>query len=167
MGDAIHLEQGCPPWHPSDTSEDLHYVHEWDVPVIGTLKQDGHHYVFWCVVGHAAPSNVWAYARVETDASEALESAEDLPRVLRELVDGRTCTFALASDDEGIREFATLDPPASFDDVYMRGMTALASKISDVLEEYQEFQRRMASVQDISRFHLAPSGLPEDVSANR
>lgn len=139
MSDCIALPTGCLPWLPSDDSELTAVFHEYTIPLVGVVTQAGTRYIFWCVVGHAFPEQAWAYALAEDDAVERLANADaaGFDDALRAAVENRTLTFAIANDERGVSVSITLDPPASFDTVYERGMEALNEKIAQAREEYE------------------------------
>lgn len=116
-------------------------------------------YLYWCVTGHSAPENAWAYARVDEDAVQALEEANDdgFDEALREAVGEKVCAFAVASDDKGIIASVVLDPPANFDDTHQRGMAEMGEKFREMFTEYRTLQERFPLLQSAARFALEPT----------
>jgi hypothetical protein len=160
MSDHVHLEKGRDPWLPSDESELKQVYHRFTVPLVGLVVQHGVPYVFWCVVGHAGPESAWAYARLDTASDAAvLESCDrnEFERALTTLVKDRACTFALSSDETGILESVDIDPPASFDDAFQRGMHELQIKIKETQAEMESLMVRYESIQSVRTFDIAPS----------
>lgn len=162
MSDHIQLEKGQAPWSPTSETNTVSTFHFFTIPLVGLIEQHECLYVYWCVVGHSGPENAWAYARIDKaeDAEELGQSDRaTFTERLRRLVAGRVCTFALASDDSGITEWVTLDPPASFDDAYNRGMSELSQKIEEVMAEMESIQEQFGSLRAASTFSLAPSSV--------
>jgi hypothetical protein len=160
MSDHIALVKGNSPWRPSDTSELVEVFHSFDVPLIGIVRQDAVSYLFWCVVGHAGPDNAWAYARMDDSFdSEYLRSCtnEEFDDRLKEVIDTRVCTFAVASDDAGITEWVIIDPPADQETTFEKGMAALQSKITEVIREFERLQEQYSSIRAASTFAIEPS----------
>lgn len=165
MSDAIQIDQGAPPWLPSAATKAVAVLHRFSIPLVGVIEQDGVHFLYWCVTGHAAPDNAWAYARVSTEDVAAIEDAEaaDFDGALRAAVADSVCTFAVASDEKGIIESVILHPPASFDDAHARGMMEMGQKFREVFEEFMVLQERFPLLQTAAHFDLMPSPHAEAV----
>jgi hypothetical protein len=160
MSDHIHLDKMFPPWSPDAETTSVTVFHFFTIPLVGLVEQHGCFYIYWCVVGHSGPENAWAYARLDNpdDADQLGESDQvTFDEILRHLVEGRVSTFALASDETGITEWVTLEPPASFDDAFSRGMSALGIKIKEVLAEMVSIQEQYGSLRAASTFSIAPT----------
>lgn len=160
VSDALYVNQGARPWLPanSDTTEVV-VLHRYSIPLVGIIEQHGVRFVYWCVAGHAAPENAWAYAAISPDAEEALRGALDGPSfnaLLQQTVHGRACTFAVAVDDR-IIESVTLSPAASFDDVHERGMEQLAEKLRETMREYMQLQESFPALHSAASFSLVPT----------
>lgn len=165
MSDAIHIEQGAPPWLPSAATTTKAIVHKFTIPLAGVIEQQGVLFLFWCVTGHAAPENAWAYALTTEDDVAALTAAtnENFDDALRAAAGDRVCTFAVASDDKGIIESVILDPPATFDTAHTRGMTEMGHKFREVFEEFQILRERFPLLQTAAHFDLMPTPRSEAV----
>lgn len=71
----IHLEAGVRPWEAASDVTPVSVYHEWNVPLIGLVRQAGNHYLFACLLGEESDtSSVWAYAPMSTDEIQSLES---------------------------------------------------------------------------------------------
>ncbi|HEX3542776.1 MAG TPA: hypothetical protein VHT75_20275 [Acidimicrobiales bacterium] len=160
MSDAIQIERGRPPWQPSSSATLVSVLHRYTIPLVGVLDQHGSQYLFWCLVGHAAPDSAWAYAQISPEdvASFALATHETFDATLREAVGDRVCTFAVASDEKGIIESVILHPPATFDTAQERGMAEMAEKFREVFEQFQLLSERFPSLQAAAHFDLVPTG---------
>jgi hypothetical protein len=122
-------------------------------------------YLFWCVTGHAAPENAWAYARINDADLTALRQAtnDNFDDALREAAGSRVCTFAVAAEGKGIIESVVLDPPATFDTAHERGMAEMGQRFREVFEEYQILRERFPQLQAAAGFALVPSPRREAV----
>jgi hypothetical protein len=160
MSDYIHIDKGALPWQPSADAAEIEVLHDFTIPLAGILQQHGVSYVFWCVVGHSGPENAWAYAHVD-DAGllEALRQSdhESFDDALRVAVKDRTCAFAIASDEKGVIEWVTLDPPADFDTAYKRGMEDLATKVNETMAEMQTMLQEYPALRAATSFSISPS----------
>lgn len=156
MSDHVAIETGMPPWSPSADTELLQVFHRFTIPLVGVFVQAGVHYLFWCVVGHAGPESAWAYAPGDGDSVAALSNADNdtFDGALRRAVGDKASTFAIASDDKGLTVSVVLDPPASFDSTYERGMEELDAKIKEAVEEYDNLMQRFPLMRVP---HIAPS----------
>jgi hypothetical protein len=165
MSDAVHIEQGAPPWMPSSTTTTKEVLHKYTIPLVGIIEQQGVSFLFWCVTGHAAPENAWAYARVDEDDVQRLKQANDetFDDALRAAAGEKVCTFAVASDDKGIIESVILHPPAAFDTAHARGMTEMGERFREVFEEYQILRERFPLLREAAHFNLSPSPHAEAV----
>jgi hypothetical protein len=159
MSDAVHIEAGAKPWLPSPETTSVVVLHRFTIPLVGVIDQHGVQYLYWCVVGHAAPESAWAYASVNADGVERLKAADgdSFDDVLREVVDQNACTFAMASDERGVIASVMLLPPAKFDDVHQRGMTEMAEKFRETFAEYQILRERFPLLQSAVNFDLVPT----------
>jgi len=160
MSDHIHIEKGRDPWLPSDSSESLGIFHQFTIPLVGLIRQQGVEYLFWCVVGHSGPENAWAYARIDNSFDlEALREAtnDDFDAALAAVVKDRACSFAIASEEKGILEWVSIDPPASFADVHERGMAELGIKVNEAMAEMQHLMEQYPSIAAVSAFSIQPS----------
>lgn len=160
MSDHIHIEKGWQPWSPSESSELVEVFHEFTIPLVGLIRQQGIDYVFWCVVGATGPESTWAYARVvDGDRLTAIREANslDFDDALRALVDGRVCSFAIASEEKGVIEWVELDPPAKFDDAHERGMQEIGIKVAETMKEMEHLMEQYPSIRAASTFSIAPS----------
>lgn len=144
MSDVITITTGERPWRPTDDSELVAVLHRFTIPLVGVIKQDGNHFLFWCIVGHAAEENAWGYACVEEGSWTNLAEASDkeFDERLRELVGRRATKFAMANDERGVGASVELDPPASFDDVFVQGMGKLRDKIIETQAEFQALREQ-------------------------
>jgi hypothetical protein len=160
MSDLLYIEKGASPWKPAESTKLVEVFHAFTIPLVGLLDQDNVLYLFWCVVGHAGPENAWGYARIE-DANqlEALRRAdhETFEQELRSAVADRACLFAIASDDSGIIQWVSLDPPAAFDTIHERGMTELGRKVGEIMSELSQIMAQYPSLQAVTGFAIAPS----------
>jgi hypothetical protein len=160
MSDQICIEKGCPPWRPSRESNLSEVLHHFTIPLVGIIEQAGVAFAFWCVVGHAGPDNAWAYARVReaSDLAEVREANnETFDDALRRLVDGRVSAFAIASDERGVVEWVSVEPPASFADAHERGMEELGTKLQEAMSEMESLMEQFPSLRAASSFPIAPS----------
>lgn len=159
VSDALHIEQGAHPWLPTSETTSRVVLHRYSIPLAGIIEQHGVLYVYWCVTGHAAPENAWAYAQIESEAAERLENtdADSFDAVLREVVGDKVCAFAVASDDRGIIANVLLNPPANFDNVHERGMAEIGERFRELFREYQLLQERFPLLHSAANFPLAPT----------
>jgi len=159
MTDHIHIEKNHVPWQPSDESVLGEVFHQFTIPLVGITSQHGADFLFWCVVGHSGPENAWAYARLDRleDARE-LSSADNstFDEALRQLVRGRVCSFAVASDD-GVIEWVEIEPPADFETTYERGMEELSQKVSEAMAEMESLMEQFPSLRRAGAFAISPS----------
>jgi hypothetical protein len=159
MGDALVVERGAQPWLPSADATIKSVLHRFDIPLAGVIEQHGHDYLFWCVTGHAAPENAWAYAQVNDADIERLTAATsaDFDEILRDVVGDNACTFAVASSYQGVIASVVLSPPATFDDVHQRGMAVLAERFQEMFAEYNALQESFPLLRSAANFPLRPS----------
>lgn len=165
MSDAVHIDQGAPPWRPSAGTELRCVLHRFSIPLAGVIEQSGVPFLFWCVTGHAAPENAWAYAHVTEAQIDALNAAtnETFDQALRDAAGDGVCTFAVATDDKGVIEWVVLDPPGTFDTAHERGMSELGLKFREVFEEYHILRERFPLLQTAATFDLAPTPRSEAI----
>jgi len=145
VSDQIAIEVGRDPWLPSSDAELVDVLHSFTIPLVGIVAQGGQRYLFWCVAGHAAPEQVWAYGMADDPAVDALSAAdgpESFAAALRAAAHSST-VFAMATDSRGISVSVVLDEPADFDSVYEIGMRAIQEKIREANEEYETLRRNM------------------------
>jgi len=161
MSDHIHIEQGALPWRPSQSSEVQCVFHEFTIPLVGVVEQHGVSYLFWCVIGHAAPEHAWAYSRIDPEQVEYLQgaSAENFDERLREVVGDGASSFAIASDDKGVIESVILEPSTDFVHAHERGMTEVGQKFQEVLEEFQHLMETFPLIRRGSQFGIRPTPL--------
>jgi hypothetical protein len=160
MSDAIHIERGAEPWKPTEATEVVEVLHQFSIPLVGVVRQEGVLFLYWCVTGHAGPENAWAYARVhegDVGTLRAAQGSEAFADALRSVVDDRVCSFAIASDDKGIIESVGLHPPASFDTAHARGMQEMGEKFQEVMAAYNELQEQFPLLRKAVNFSLVPS----------
>lgn len=159
MSDAVHIEQGARPWLPTPETTSRVVLHSFSIPLAGVIEQHGVLYLYWCVTGHAAPENAWAYAPISEEAVAKLEAANDqtFDAALREAVGDNACTFAVASDDKGIIASVILSPPASFDDVHARGMAGMGERFREMFSEYHALMERFPLLESAAHFDLMPT----------
>lgn len=165
MTDSIHIEHGCPPWQPTEGTVRGAVYHQYSIPLVGVVVQEGVRFLYWCVTGHAAPENAWAYARINEEDERALATAghENFDEALRKAVGDRVCTFAIASDEKGVIEWVVLQPPATFEETHRRGMVEMAERFQEVMAEYSQLQERFPALRSAAGFNLAPSPRPVEV----
>lgn len=76
MADHILIEEGCPPWRPTDGTDDLFVLHRFSMPLIGVVRQYAAEYLFWCVSGQASDRGIWAYQMLYEDEVADLEHTD-------------------------------------------------------------------------------------------
>lgn len=159
MSDAVHIEQGAYPWLPTRETVPGVILHRFTIPLAGLITQDGVQFLYWCVTGHAASENAWAYAQVDTSEVQKLEAADSatFDEILHDVVGEKACTFAVASDDKGIIESVVLNPPANFDNVHERGMAEMGAKFREMFKEYRILQERFPLLHSAANFDLVPT----------
>lgn len=97
------VRTGAPPWQPALDAGDVEVWRQYDAPLVGTYKLDGH-LVLFTVIGDTSTSlSVWAFVPVEPANEAAVAEAEFASDAqMREFVEGmfagREAVFALARD---------------------------------------------------------------------
>ncbi len=105
MADYIKVEKGCPPWQPAPDAAIRKILQSYSIPLCGVTSQHGVDYAFWCILGQAEESNLWAYTLLpDVDARQLLEAEPgDTATILREVTGrGGGGVIAFATDDAGI-----------------------------------------------------------------
>lgn len=120
MGDQIAIQPGFPAWEPAEDAELVKSYNFYDMPLVGLVRQEGTTHVFWCVEGHGASENLWAYAVVHPDEASRLDAAagesEAFERTLEEITINKPVVVALAREGHGVVSSALVedrDPQAS------------------------------------------------------
>lgn len=160
MSDAVHIEQGAPPWQPTpETTTQKLVLHRFTIPLAGVIEQHGVLFLYWCVTGHAAEENAWAYAHIDDDDVRNLQAADSstFDQALREAVGENACAFAVASEGKGVIASVILSPPATFDTVHKRGMAEIGERFRELFDEYQNLRERFPLLESAARFNLFPS----------
>lgn len=153
MADLIHAQPGSPPWQPGEADTELvETYHEYDIPLVGVVRQHGVDYLFRCFYGHVEPLNLWTYTLVDADdlaRLEATDGGEEFDRVARELAYRGAGVAALAVEDLGI--IAAVDVDA-LDDASER------SRAQDrLLDAFEAWVRTLAAAGEGARRHAVPA----------
>ena len=81
----IFLRIGAEPWFPTSYTKLIKELSFYDFPLAGIIEQDGRHYLFDCLDGHASDTNIWAYIPLSKRRSKRLQrlTSEKLRTELR------------------------------------------------------------------------------------
>jgi hypothetical protein len=159
MSDAVHIEFSARPWLPTPDTISRVVLHRYSIPLAGVVEQHGVLYLYWCVTGHAAPENAWAYAQIDEATEERLATADgdSFDEELRAAAADRVCTFAVATDDKGVIASVVLSPPAGFDDAHQKGMAAIGDRFREMFDEYHALADRFPLLETAAHFGLSPT----------
>jgi hypothetical protein len=102
MADQLVLPIGGLPWDPGAGAILVEELLRYDAPLIGVLEQAGNKYLFWCILGQADPSSLWAYVLLEESDIVLLQEADyrTLNAVVASIAEGRTVQFAMVLKDQ-------------------------------------------------------------------
>lgn len=75
MADLIHLALGTPPWAPAHDANVVRIYHQYDMPLLGLVRQHSVDYLFRCIAGEVESFNLWSYTTLSADDVEHLEKA--------------------------------------------------------------------------------------------
>ena len=104
-------------------------LHYYDMPLAGTLSQNGVLYAFRCVEGHAEDENLWTYTLIHDEELPLLEAGGDVGAALDEVANSRSYVVALAREGHGIVAWAFVEEPADF-----------ASPLEAAISLFREFE---------------------------
>lgn len=98
MTDQVTPELGFLPWRPSNDAELIEVFDRYDRPLIGVVREGGSEHLFACIAGQTDDWNAWVYTRIDPDEHSLLENADDFDSALSNVVRGKSCILALASE---------------------------------------------------------------------
>lgn len=135
MSSLLLPQKGAHPWLPADNVLPIQVLNEYNVPLIGLVRQSEAMYLYACLVGELDDLNIWAYARLSDAEVDRLESLldEDLTAAVQESLANRMLVVALAFDYELV-EWERIDSG-------VEGPSRIARRFLDKL------QRRLMAVQ--------------------
>ena len=152
MTDTIHVEIEGLPWHPSEDVEGTRALYEFEVPLVGIVRQHAVDYLFQCIAGEIEPVNLWAYTRLEPGEAEVLEATSDVEEFrehVRAYSRGRNAVLALAVEGLGIVSSIDVEDSLgealtaghAFDDLVRKAedrLRRVTERLSDALNEARQ-----------------------------
>jgi hypothetical protein len=114
MGDQISIQQGFPPWQPTEHTELLETYDFYDMPLAGLVLQGGDRYVFWCEAGKNEDWSLWAYLLVDDRDLTALDDSDDLYADIAAIRGDKPLVVAISHEGHGIVSSALLASPTQF-----------------------------------------------------
>lgn len=134
MSEQIAIEQGREPWSPAADAELVRTLHQYDMPLIGVIRQGGSLHLFRCIEGHVDASNLWAYTAL-TDADLAVLDAagpDELDDVIDTVVEGRPVVVALSHEGDGVLASALVREPGRHATLLHAAREALRSLSAEI-----------------------------------
>lgn len=146
MADQIEVVPGYRPWQPAPDAELTAVLQRYSMPLCGILRQHDVFYVFWCFLGQADDSHLWAYVYItEGEAQELVESDRaQLPKTLHVFTSGRHCVVAYAMDDGGIvLSEAVPEMPFGDSGAITAAASLLANRLAQMADELSAASKRV------------------------
>jgi hypothetical protein len=132
MGDQISIQQGFPPWQPTEDTELLETYDFYDMPLAGLVLQGGNRYVFWCEAGKTEDSSLWAYLQVDERDLSVLENSDDLYTGIVAIRGDKPLVVAISREGHGIVSSALLARPTEFPTLAKATLEAFRSSESNL-----------------------------------